>query len=84
MVRSPAPPPGAKALARRVRDLREKKGWSQETLAEKADLHRTYLAGIETSRRNPTLRILAALAEALEVDLAALFEEPSLPQRVEK
>ena len=75
MVRSTAPPREAKALGRRIRQLRDEKGWSQEVLAEKADLHRTYLAGIEAARRNPTLRNLAALARALGVPLGSLFEE---------
>ena len=42
-------------LAARLRELRHAKGWSQERLAEEADMHRTYLAGIERALRNPAL-----------------------------
>ncbi len=60
-------------LARRLRELRRAKGWSQELLAEHADMHRTYLAGIERSLRNPSLENLVKLANALGVSLAELF-----------
>lgn len=50
-----------------VRRLREIKGWSQETLAEAAELHRTYISGIENATRNPTLTVIERLARALGV-----------------
>ncbi len=50
-----------------VRRLREIKGWSQETLAEAAELHRTYISGIENATRNPTLMVIERLARALGV-----------------
>jgi transcriptional regulator with XRE-family HTH domain len=62
-------------LAARIRRLRAAKGWSQERLAEEAGMHRTYLGGIETARRNPSLRNLIRIALALEVRIAQLFEE---------
>lgn len=64
----------ATALGRRVRGLRDHKGWTQEQLAEQADLDRSYIAGIEVGARNPSLRALERLAEALNVSLAGLFE----------
>ena len=70
----PPPPPAAKPLAQRIRQLRAKKGWSQERLAEEAHIHRVYLAGIELANRNPSLRNLEHLARALGVTLAKLFE----------
>ena len=45
-----------------MRQLREARGWSQEDLAEKADMHRTYVSGIERGTRNPTLTVLARIA----------------------
>jgi transcriptional regulator with XRE-family HTH domain len=72
--RGPPSPPAAKALAQRIRQLRAKKGWSQERLAEGAGIHRVYLAGIERGRRNPSLRNLENLAGALGISLAKLFE----------
>jgi len=61
-------------LARRIRHLRTKRGWSQERLAEEAGIHRVYLAGIELAQRNPSLRNLENLARALGVTLTKLFE----------
>ena len=60
-------------FAVRIRELRRQKGWSQERLAEEADIHRTYLGGIETARRNPSLRNIIKIALALEVPVRDLF-----------
>ncbi|MFC1875422.1 helix-turn-helix domain-containing protein [Chloroflexota bacterium] len=57
----------------RVRVLRQKQGLSQEELAYRAGIHRTYLGGIERGERNPALKNIAAMAEALEVSLFDLF-----------
>ena len=57
----------------RVRKLRQAKGLSQEELAFKARVHRTYLGGIERGERNPSLRNIAAIAKALGVTLSELF-----------
>lgn len=54
-------------LARNVRRLRKDLGISQEELADLANLHRTYVSGIERKVRNPTIEILARLAVALGV-----------------
>ena len=62
-------------FAARLRALRHARGWSQEKLAEEADMHRTYLAGIERGVRNPSLRNLIKLARALRTPLAELFAE---------
>jgi CheY-like chemotaxis protein/DNA-binding XRE family transcriptional regulator len=56
-----------------VRNLRFRLGISQEELAERADLHRTYIAGIERGGRNITLKSIAKLAKALEVSTADLL-----------
>ena len=56
-----------------VRKLRFRLGISQEVLAEKADLHRTYIADIERGARNVTLRSIDRLAKALEVSTADLL-----------
>jgi transcriptional regulator with XRE-family HTH domain len=59
----------------RIRELRHAKGYSQEWLAEEAGIHRTYLGGIETARRNPSLRNLIKIARALGVTMAGLFQD---------
>ena len=62
-------------LGRRVRELRHAKKWSQERLAEQADLDRSYVAGIEVGGRNPSLKALDRLAAALAVRLSELFDD---------
>ncbi|MFC1989451.1 helix-turn-helix domain-containing protein [Chloroflexota bacterium] len=57
----------------RVRELRTTKGLSQEELAFKTRVHRTYLGGIERGERNPSLKNIAAIAQALGVDISDLF-----------
>lgn len=46
---------------------------SQEDLADRAGLDRTYVSGIERGKRNPSLRILQKVADALGADLDVLF-----------
>ena len=60
-------------FAVRVRELRLQKGVSQEKLAEIAGIHRTYLGGIELGLRNPSLRNIGRIANALGVPAAELF-----------
>ena len=57
---------------------------TQEDLAEHTGFFRTYMSRLETGAANPTFDALLALAAALEVTPAALFErpEPSSPKRV--
>ncbi len=51
----------------RVRKLREEQGYSQESFAEKVEIHRTYIGGIERGERNPTLTMITRIAKALGV-----------------
>jgi len=62
-------------VAVRIRKLRNERRWSQERLAEEAGIHRTYLAGIETARRNPSLKNLIRIALALGIRMRELFGE---------
>ena len=62
-----------KQFGERVRELRLARGLSQEELAFRADIHRTYLSDIERGKRNPALRNIAAIADALGVSLSELF-----------
>lgn len=57
-----------------IRWLRQAKGWSQEQLAEKCALHRTYIGAIERGEGNITLDTLDRIATALDCPAARLFE----------
>jgi len=59
-----------------VRNWRNHLGLSQEELAERADLHRTYVSSIERGVRNVSLENIARLARALEISVSALFPKP--------
>lgn len=60
-------------FAGRLRSLREARGMSQEDLADRAGLDRTYVSGCERGVRNPTLKSLDKLANALGVEIQALI-----------
>lgn len=62
-----------KAFGERIRNLRKSRGFSQESFAEKADLHPTYVGGVERGERNLSLRSIEKIASALEVSLSELF-----------
>jgi transcriptional regulator with XRE-family HTH domain len=62
------------AFGRRVRQIREQRGFSQEQLAELAGIHRTYMSSVERGQRNIGLDNIAALADALGVSPALFFE----------
>ena len=61
-------------LAVNLRRMRERRGWSQETLAEHAELHRTYVSGLERGTRNPTIGVLEKIARALNTDVSELVK----------
>lgn len=60
-------------LAKNLRRLRLASDLSQEELASRAGLHRTYIGAVERSERNITLDTLQRLAKALEVDPVSLL-----------
>ena len=70
-------------LGKRIRALRRLTGLSQEKMAVKAGLDRTYYAGIERGERNPSVKQLAKIAAALEVPIRALFTELAQEQDVD-
>jgi transcriptional regulator with XRE-family HTH domain len=57
-----------------LRRLREKAGLSQEELAARAGLARTYISGIENGRRNPTVIVLYEIATQLGADPRELLD----------
>lgn len=62
-----------KLLGKRIRELRKSKKMSIEKLAEKANLHTTYVGDIERGDANATISALVKIATALEVELYDLF-----------
>lgn len=61
------------AFGQRVRELRTKKGLSQEALALACELDRTYIGGIERGERNVSLLNIRKIADALGVAAKDLF-----------
>ncbi|MBC8603031.1 helix-turn-helix transcriptional regulator [Parabacteroides acidifaciens] len=62
-----------KQFAQRVRTLREAQKISQEKLAERAGLHRTYIGMVERLERNPSLVCIHKIANGLGVHVTELF-----------
>jgi transcriptional regulator with XRE-family HTH domain len=63
-----------KTMAIRLKELRKERGMSQEDLAARASISRTYLARLETARQDPTLSTLEKLAKALKVPVEKLLK----------
>ena len=66
------PTPRQRAFGDRVRDHRHAAGLTQEAFAERAGIHRTYVASLEAGMRNPSLDLMARIAIALKIDLGEL------------
>ncbi len=60
------------SFGRNVARAREAKGFSQDKLAEKADLDRTYVSGIERGVRNPGIKTVIRIAKALGASVGDL------------
>ena len=56
-----------------LKDIRKKKNISQEELAFRSNLDRTYISGLECGKRNPTLKILIKIAHSLDVSISKLL-----------
>lgn len=61
-------------LGRNVRRYRKLKGMTQEQLALEAGMERSYVSDLERGQRNPSIRALARLAEALSIQPMRLLE----------
>lgn len=60
-------------VGKKIRDIRQSKGLSQEQLAEYAEVHRTYIGMIERAEKNITLVSLEKVAKALGVEMGELL-----------
>jgi transcriptional regulator with XRE-family HTH domain len=70
-----------KKLGTRIRYLRLQLGLSQEELAGRCGLDRTYVGGIERAERNPSLKNIFIIATALQVPISGLFDDTTQPSR---
>ncbi|MBN1694868.1 helix-turn-helix transcriptional regulator [candidate division WOR-3 bacterium] len=61
-------------FGKKVREERKKLGYSQEVLAEKAGVHRTYIGMIERGEKNITLANIQKVSKALKVKISKLTE----------
>lgn len=61
-----------KILGSRIRQKRHDLGWTQEELADQAEIDRSYIGGVERGERNLTFTVLCQICAALKCDVAAL------------
>jgi transcriptional regulator with XRE-family HTH domain len=64
-------------VGQRIKELRKVIGISQEALANKAEIDRTYVTDVENGRRNISIENLEKLVTALEVQLKDFFDSPN-------
>jgi len=64
-------------IARRVRELRDERGFTLDALAERSGVSRSMISLIERGQSSPTAAVLDKLAAGLAVTMASLFEEPA-------
>ena len=63
-----------KELGMRIRYLREQKKMTLEDLEFEANVNKNYLSDLERGNRNPTVKVLSRIANALEISLEELFK----------
>jgi len=61
-------------VSRNIQRIRREKDLSQEEVAHRADIHQTYLSGVETEKRNPSILVVERIANALGVDVSGIFK----------
>ena len=67
---------GRELVAWNMRRLRVAKGFSQERLADEAEVDRTYISRLERKMENPSIGVVEKIAEALGVHIAELLVQP--------
>jgi transcriptional regulator with XRE-family HTH domain len=61
-------------VGRNVQRLRRERELTQEDLSHRANVHQTFLSGLENGKRNVSIVVLERIAKALNVNIAAFFE----------
>ena len=62
-------------IGQRIKELRKGLELSQESLAYKAEVDRTYMTGVETGKRNITVKILEKIIKALDCNYKTFFDD---------
>jgi len=60
-------------VGKRIKEWREKSGMSQEELADRAGLYRTYIGHLENARYSPSAYILYKISKVLKVDISEFY-----------
>lgn len=63
-----------KKLGKKLKEIRKKKGITQESLAEKVNIHQTYVGKLETGKSNPSFLMLYKISKVLDVKLPELLD----------
>jgi transcriptional regulator with XRE-family HTH domain len=70
-----------KTLGQRIREARKLNHWTQEHLADRAGIDRSYIGGVERGERNITFSVLCQICSALGSDVAGLTQNiPGVPK----
>lgn len=62
------------ALAKRMKELRKRRGFSQEAFADHAGLHRVAVGWIEQGKRVPSLKTLVKISKGFGISLSELLK----------
>lgn len=77
-------PAGLKAFSERLRCLRKQRGYSQQKLADIANVEQSTIKRIELVQLAPTLDLLISLSRALELEVRDLVDDPAITHSDEK
>ena len=65
-------------IGKKISAWRKERGFTQAQLAEKSNISRSYLAGVETGRYNPSIDTLKNIAKSLNINISFLLEDTKL------
>lgn len=66
-------------VGHRIQSLRLERGWTQEQLAEYADLHVSYVSTLEKGKKNPSIEVISRLSSAFQLTLSDFFSPAPCP-----
>lgn len=72
-------------VGHRIQSPRLERGWTQEQLAEYADLHVSYISTLEKGKKNPSIEVISRLSSAFQLTLSEFFSAaPSVRRDIRK